>query len=550
MVRGIKDEAQLARVAALLEAGRVDEALNLGHQYVAQFAGRTSRLMVVAGEATEAALAARGVLTDFNATNVRAVSEMQRNRTRMITAITEDQRTAVRAALADGVSRGLNPRAQARLFRDTIGLTGQQEAAVRNYRTLLETGDRAALERALRDRRFDRSVTSALEGLREPLTGDEVDRMVGRYSERWLKFRAETIARTEALGAANAGSHEMFMQAVENGTLDGNALEREWNTKLDGRERPWHRDMNGQKRGIEEPFVSGHGVSLRYPLDMGAPADEVIMCRCQVTVRMKEMPTELLPTMKPAAPVVPLMPKLPVIPKLVAPKPAPVVELPVSLAPKTLRDLGDLPRAELRAEHGRLRDEWLLNSPITAEARDALYAYQNPKGRVGNYGPINRALRSGMPGAEGVQRNITLIDEAFKVAKPLDTDRQVYRTAFLNKKTAGELFGGEAPRVGATFLDKGFTSTSLSNKVWQSKLLQDMTTKRPGTLYNMRIRVPGGTRTVIMSPAQMEAEMLLNRGTRYRVVAARKTSTRTVRGFAGAKPRKVDVYTVDVEVLP
>jgi len=287
MVADIQDVATLEELAHLLETGRTNEAMALGQAHVERFANRVTRLIVVAGESTEAFLISRGIEVNYDAVNVRAVREMQANRTRMITEITQDQREAIRYTLSEGVRQGLNPKEQARMFRRSIGLTSQQAQAVVNYRRQLEQGNRAALDRALRDRRFDRTVTGVVEGTRPPLTEAELDRMTERYRQRWLKFRAESIARTEALGAANTGSYEMYRQAVDNGVLNLDDIEREWEVKLDGREREWHHTMSGQKRRLDEQFESGQGNLLWHPGDMNAPYSEIGRCRCGVSVRIK-----------------------------------------------------------------------------------------------------------------------------------------------------------------------------------------------------------------------------------------------------------------------
>ena len=82
-----------------------------------------------------------------------------------------------------------------------------------NFRVGLETGDRTILERALRDRRFDATVERALRG-EGKLSKDQIDRMAGRYRERMLKYRAETIARTESMTSIHAGSYEAIRHSL------------------------------------------------------------------------------------------------------------------------------------------------------------------------------------------------------------------------------------------------------------------------------------------------------------------------------------------------
>src|SRR6185369_9054534 len=72
-----------------------------------------------------------------------------------------------------------------------IGLTSSQEEWVRNYRAeLLSDNPEAALERALRDKRFDRAIMNAANS-GEPIPRDLVDKMVNSYKTRALRYRAE-----------------------------------------------------------------------------------------------------------------------------------------------------------------------------------------------------------------------------------------------------------------------------------------------------------------------------------------------------------------------
>jgi len=203
-------------------------------------------------------------------------------------AFPDQQRAATRLALVDGIARGLNPRDQARNFRSSVGLTELQQAAVINYRRLLE-GTNAqrgeALRRELRDKRFDRTVRSSMRR-RVPLTVDQVERMVSRYQERSIKQRAETIARTEALRSVHEGVNEAYQQAIDGGKLNQEDLEREWDSSRDSRVRRTHRLLHGQKRAWGEPWRTENGL-ICYPGDPEAPAEEVVQCRCLLTTRIR-----------------------------------------------------------------------------------------------------------------------------------------------------------------------------------------------------------------------------------------------------------------------
>jgi hypothetical protein len=226
-------------------------------------------------------------VVDFNRVNDRAVRNMQANDLRIVREFTEEQRLATQAAITDGIRRGANPRQQAQAFRDSIGLTRAQEQIVRNYRRNLETGSSDALGRRLRDRRQDGVVSRAIES-GKPLPKAKIDTLVDNYHDRWIKYRAETVARTEALRSVNAGNHEAFRQAVDAGDIDGGQLERRWLHSNRGKDpRDYHESMTTQVRGLTEPFESGLGNMLMYPGDSTAPVEEVANCRCRVVTRVR-----------------------------------------------------------------------------------------------------------------------------------------------------------------------------------------------------------------------------------------------------------------------
>lgn len=274
LINTVRDNIDLDEISRLVEAGRIQEAVDEVTAAMSRFSDIVITAVVASGQDTAEFLEeALSVFVSFDQTNTRAVNEMRDSRLRLIREITASQRDAIRETLVDGIRRGINPRQQAREFRNSIGLTQRQIQAVNSYRRALESGSLAALRRQLRDRRFDGAIRRSIRD-REPLTQEHIDRFVQRYSERLLAFRANTIARTEALRAVHQGSALMYQQAVEAGTLDADRLLRTWITAGDARVRDSHNGMNGQTQpGLPEanPFISDAGNQLRYPGDINAP---------------------------------------------------------------------------------------------------------------------------------------------------------------------------------------------------------------------------------------------------------------------------------------
>lgn len=282
----LKRENSLAALAKLIEAGRIDDALNTLRSAADRLAGVVQAVWIGAGsEVANAMSEALGIQFSFDAVNTYAVSAMQQNKLSLVREFTAQQREATHQALLDGIRAGLNPREQARAFRDSIGLTAQQQRAVANYRRLLEQNSAEALQRRLRDARFDRSLVNAIAN-EEPLTNAQIDRMVERYMQRSLKYRSEVIARTESLRAVHEGAEESFRQSIAAGHVKPEEVKRDWNTAKDERVRSSHAAMHHQQRPVGVPFTSGAGVDLRFPGDPQAPPEETIQCRCRVATRI------------------------------------------------------------------------------------------------------------------------------------------------------------------------------------------------------------------------------------------------------------------------
>lgn len=89
--------------------------------------------------------------------------------------------------------------------------------------------------------------------------------MKARYHERYLSFRAQTIARTESLRAANLGAHESFRQLAEDSDLiTPDMLTKKWITAGDDRVRLDHRAVPKAAIPFNQPFIVG-GVAVMYP---------------------------------------------------------------------------------------------------------------------------------------------------------------------------------------------------------------------------------------------------------------------------------------------
>lgn len=242
------------------------------------------------------------VVFRFDVRNPTAEAWLNTHSSDLVTRLVEEQREVVRSTLAEGMMRGQNPRATAldivgRVDRVTgkrtggvIGLTGPQEETMAWVRRAFAQNDTEAMKRYLRlktrDRRYDRIIREAIRTGK--ISAADADKIAGRLSDRYLKLRADTIARTESLASLNAGRTETFRQAAAKAGVDQQFITRVWSATMDGRTRDTHGAMNGQVvAGTEMPFRTPGGALMMFPGDssLGAPASEVVNCRCMAQMR-------------------------------------------------------------------------------------------------------------------------------------------------------------------------------------------------------------------------------------------------------------------------
>lgn len=123
----------------------------------------------------------------------------------------------------------------------------------------------------------------AAEGWSIPRTAQEMEEVLSVDNPMW-KNRATVVARTETIGALNAGRTDSF-EAIADAIPDL-VFEQQWLATLDTRVRDSHRKADGQRRPMGRTFEVGTA-QLRFPGDPRGPAREVIQCRC-TTILVEE----------------------------------------------------------------------------------------------------------------------------------------------------------------------------------------------------------------------------------------------------------------------
>lgn len=117
------------------------------------------------------------------------------------------------------------------------------------------------------------------EGLALERVRDEIQAILTAGPTSVWRGRAMTVARTETIGAVNAG---VFRAAELDAEQRGDpAPFKVWISTADDRTRPTHVAADKQRTLLREPFRVG-GAQLLFPGDPRGPAAEVINCRCSI----------------------------------------------------------------------------------------------------------------------------------------------------------------------------------------------------------------------------------------------------------------------------
>lgn len=308
-IQDIVDEAILAEVIRAIENGEPDKAFEV--------LGFNQAAMKPLLDAIERSFERGGIMTGenfpkylrtpsgravfrFDMRNSRAEAWLRDKSSMLVRQLSDDARENVRTTLYHGMTEGRNPRSVAldivgrvdtqsrKRVGGVIGLTTQQESWVSSARRYLNTLDERYFAMKLRDKRFDRIVQRSI-SLGTPLPKDTIDKLVIAYRNNALRYRGEMIGRTEAIQALNRAQFEAHLQAVDMGALRVQDIVRVWDSAGDNRVRWSHKRLDEQKRiGLDDAFESPSGARMMFPGDtsLGAPASEVIACRCRVRLEV------------------------------------------------------------------------------------------------------------------------------------------------------------------------------------------------------------------------------------------------------------------------
>lgn len=302
-VNRVTGQVRLSELVAALQVGDIEAALQIVRMDRGAFRPYEQAFAAAYGAGGDEAYAAlvkqgraRGaqVRGYFSEANLRAQRFVENRSSMLIAEINDGTRAAVRNMLSTGMQTNTSPRTAAlnlvgRVNRATgvregglVGLTsGQQRWAAGAAMDLLQGDGAAYFKRTARNRAYDKAIRAALQR-NGRVPAQLRDRAVLGYKNNLLRYRGETIARTELLGGLHSAQDEAVTQMMENENMPQDSITELWDASNDASTRESHAAMDGQKRGRGEPFTTGAGYSLLYPGDRssGAPVEEIVNCRC------------------------------------------------------------------------------------------------------------------------------------------------------------------------------------------------------------------------------------------------------------------------------
>lgn len=301
-IRDLTSNVRFNDLVAAIERNDLEAAIRAIDMEPAVFARLTGTIaesfsaggaIVAGGTAWRGATGGR-VVVRWDMANPRAEKYIREMNSKITGWFTSEAREIIRDTMADGYALGRGPRqiglelvgrvTAAGRQGGVVGLSAPQAKYVQNMRRYIESGDIASyLNMNKRDKRYDAMVK------RGDLSSTKIDKITQRYSDRLLKLRGDTIARTETAQAVEAGRFEAFEQYQEKTGVPDEAIVRRWDHAGGKTSRDWHDAMNGMEvTGLSQPFITPRGAALMFPCDtsLGAGADEVVNCRCMQTIRI------------------------------------------------------------------------------------------------------------------------------------------------------------------------------------------------------------------------------------------------------------------------
>ena len=299
----IKSRVVLSRLIAALERNDIQAALNEINIEPAAYRAYQVALLS-AYEANAVAVTQATVWRDrdlkklvlrWDMANPAAERYLTHVSSELVTRMVTGQVEAVRAAITQGYAQGMGPRnialdvvgrVQANGVRQggVVGLSAPQQAARERVAQRLADGDyRALLNMTTRDRSMDAMLRRG-----EPLTAAQRERYLRTYTNKSLKTRGDTIARTETARAVETARFDAFNEGLGQTGYPPEAVTKTWLHGGGGMNpRDQHIAMHRvEVRGLNTPFYMPDGASGQHTHDPALGVRHVANCTCDTRIRV------------------------------------------------------------------------------------------------------------------------------------------------------------------------------------------------------------------------------------------------------------------------
>lgn len=253
-VRKRRSDETINKLTALLEQGKIEEALDLITEGPNPWPLLFLQIYVIGGifqsKQTTVNYQFNPLTTNFARDQADFFSSY----------VSSKQRESLRNIAYRGYLAGESWVQIAKELKNFIGLNDVQQRALIRYRNLLNDQD---------------------------LSDAEIRRMTNAKRDQMIEARAKTMARGQVGALIEDAAETSYRQGIEAEGLDPNLATKTWHSRGDDKVRftHTHASLDGQTVNINQPFVSISGAKMQRPHDssLGAPLTETINCRCRVT---------------------------------------------------------------------------------------------------------------------------------------------------------------------------------------------------------------------------------------------------------------------------
>lgn len=258
-VRTRRSEETIKQLTALLEQGKVEEALDLITEGPNPWPLLFLQIYVIGGIFQSKQMTVSFQFNPLTTNFARDQADFFSNY------VSSKQRESLRVIAYRGYLAGQSWQEIARSLKDFIGLNDVQQRALIRYKEVLEGQD---------------------------LTEAEMRRMLNSRRDQMIESRAKTMARGQVGALIEDAAETSYRQGLEAEGLDPNLATKTWHSMGDNKVRftHTHASLDGQTVSINQPFISISGAQMQHPHDtsLGAPLTETINCRCRVTFQYPE----------------------------------------------------------------------------------------------------------------------------------------------------------------------------------------------------------------------------------------------------------------------